>query len=155
LSRELVDDSGSAPPVDLVLLTSGAVSVAGADLRAPEHATLAALAPSLSQENPRLRARAIDIDAGVVATQADVVLAAALGPFEGPVAERAGEIWLRRYEQHPLPEGESAFRNGDVVLITGGLGDVGLTLARHLAATRGCRLVLTTRSEIPPREQWS
>ncbi|MBW8806591.1 MAG: SDR family NAD(P)-dependent oxidoreductase, partial [Catenulisporales bacterium] len=155
LARELVDDSGSAPPVDLVLLTSGAVSVAGADLCHPEHATLAALAPSLSQENPRLRARAVDIDSAAGAYQADAVLAAAIAPFEGPVAERAGETWLRRYEQHPLPEGRSAFRDGDVVLITGGLGDVGLTLARHLAAEHGCRLVLTTRSELPPREAWS
>jgi len=41
------------------------------------------------------------------------------------------------------------------VLITGGLGDVGLILARHLASAGQCRLVLTARSPLPPRADWA
>ena len=40
------------------------------------------------------------------------------------------------------------------MLITGGLGDVGLLLGRHLASRYHCKLVLTARSELPAREQW-
>jgi phthiocerol/phenolphthiocerol synthesis type-I polyketide synthase E len=40
------------------------------------------------------------------------------------------------------------------VLITGGLGDIGLVISRHLAARFGCNLVLTARSVLPPREEW-
>lgn len=154
LARELIDNTGSAPRAELVLLTPQAVNVAGADLRHPEHATLAALAPSLAQENPRLRCRAIDVDADA---GAESVLAAAVCPYEGPVAVRAGETWVRHYEQYPIDPLEPdrrPFRDGDTVLITGGLGDVGLVLARHLASTYGCRLVLTARSALPPREEW-
>ncbi|KAB8190921.1 SDR family NAD(P)-dependent oxidoreductase [Nonomuraea phyllanthi] len=156
LARELVDNTGSAPRAELVLLTPQAVNVAGADLRHPEHATLAALAPSLQQENPRLRCRHIDVDAGTdPATLAVQVLAASVCAHEGPVAVRAGETWLRRYEPYPVEEPERRpFRDGDTVLITGGLGDVGLVLSRHLAGTYGCRLVLTARSPLPPREEW-
>ena len=169
LARHLVDDTGSAPPLDLVLLTSGTTTVAGADLRHPEHATLAALAATLSQENPRLRTREIDIDespasassiSGLSASsssaryQAEAVLAAATAEYQGPVAERAGQTWIRRYLRHPLPKTDSAFKTGDRVLITGGLGDVGLTLARHLATGYGCRLILCTRSTLPPRSAW-
>ncbi|ACU75824.1 Beta-ketoacyl synthase [Catenulispora acidiphila DSM 44928] len=164
LARYLVDDTGEATPLDLVLLTSGATTVAGADLRHPEHATLAAIAATLSQENPRLRAREIDIDAvaaggrksSVTAERfrAEAVLAAATAEYEGPVAERAGQTWLRRYLRHPLPRTDAAFKNGDRVLITGGLGDVGLTLSRHLATGYGCRLILCTRSTLPPRSAW-
>ncbi|MFB4274494.1 SDR family NAD(P)-dependent oxidoreductase [Nonomuraea sp. MTCD27] len=158
LSRELVDNTGSAPRAELVLLTSQAVSVAGADLRHPEHATLAALAPSLQQENPRLRCRTIDVDTtGEAAALAEQVLAASVCKHEGPMAIRAGETWLRRYEPYPVAELEPEqrpIRDGDTVLITGGLGDVGLVLSRHLADAYGCRLVLTARSPLPPREEW-
>ncbi|MEV0201458.1 SDR family NAD(P)-dependent oxidoreductase [Nonomuraea sp. NPDC050691] len=161
LARELVDNTGSAPRAELVLLTSYAVGVSGADLRHPEHSTLAALAPSLQQENPRLRCRSVDVDGAEpgrdLAALAEQVLAAAVCPHEGPVALRAGETWLRDYRQYPVdapaPE-ERGFRDGDTVLVTGGLGDVGLVLARHLASTYGCRLVLTARSALPPREEW-
>ncbi|GAA2811492.1 type I polyketide synthase [Nonomuraea dietziae] len=162
LARELVDNTGSAPRAELVLLTSLAVNVAGAELRHPEHATLAALAPSLQQENPRLRCRHVDLDAtGAtgpgMAALAEAVLAASVCAHEGPMAVRAGETWLRRYEPYPVAEPDPErrpFRDGDTVLITGGLGDVGLVLARHLADAYGCRLVLTGRSPLPPREGW-
>ncbi|MGC5015653.1 SDR family NAD(P)-dependent oxidoreductase [Streptosporangium sp. DT93] len=165
LARELVDNTGSAPRAELVLLTSQAVNVAGAELRHPEHSTLAALAPSFQQENPRLRCRHVDLDtaapegaggAGLEAL-AEAVLAASVCAHEGPTAVRAGETWLRHYEPYPIadltPE-QRPFRDGDTVLITGGLGDVGLVLARHLADTYGCRLVLTGRSPLPPRQEW-
>ncbi|GIH95239.1 SDR family NAD(P)-dependent oxidoreductase [Planobispora siamensis] len=158
LSRELVDNTGSAPRAELVLLTPQAVSVAGDDLRHPEHATLAALTPSLQQENPRLRCRHVDVDAaGDAAVLAEQVLAAAVAGHEGPVAVRAGETWLRTYEPYPIEEPapeRQQVRDGDTVLITGGLGDVGLVLARHFADAYGCRLVLTARSPLPPREEW-
>ncbi|MEU7739184.1 SDR family NAD(P)-dependent oxidoreductase [Nonomuraea sp. NPDC049158] len=158
LARELVDNTGSAPRAELVLLTSGAVGVVGSDLRHPEHATLAALAPSLQQENPRLRCRHIDVGSDIDPEQlATQILAASVAPHEGPVAVRSGETWLRQYEQYPIDEPgpeERPFRDGDTVLITGGLGDVGLVLSRHLAARYGCRLVLTARAPLPPREEW-
>ncbi|MEW9555777.1 SDR family NAD(P)-dependent oxidoreductase [Nonomuraea sp. NPDC050783] len=158
LARELVDNTGSAPRAELVLLTPQAVGVAGPDLRHPEHATLAALAPSLQQENPRLRCRHIDVDAApgtAAGAWAARVLAAAVCPHEGPMAVRGDETWLRRYDPYPVPEPqERPFRDGDTVLITGGLGDVGLVLARHLADRYGCRLVLTARSPLPPRAEW-
>ncbi|MFI6499669.1 SDR family NAD(P)-dependent oxidoreductase [Nonomuraea typhae] len=160
LARELVDNTGSAQRAELVLLTSQAVGVAGADLRHPEHATMAALPPSLAQENPRLRARHIDADAvgadslHQLTTQ---ILAASVAPYEGPTAIRAGETFVRAYDKYPIADldaGTRPIRDGDTVLITGGLGDVGLVLSRHLAGAYGCRLVLTARSPLPPREEW-
>jgi acyl transferase domain-containing protein/acyl carrier protein len=163
LARQLVDDSGTAPRTELVLLTSGAVGVLGSDLLHPEHSTLAALTPSLAQENPRLRSRSIDVDvtprlnSGALSRMAEEVLAATVTAHEGPVAVRAGQTWLRRYQPLPLEEpgqADAPIAEGDTVLITGGLGDVGLVLARHLASRYHCNLVLTARSPLPPREQW-
>ncbi|MCP3760512.1 SDR family NAD(P)-dependent oxidoreductase [Streptomyces sp. TBY4] len=156
LARAFAEDPHAAS-TELTLLTSGAAGVVGADLTHPEHAALAALAPSLAQENPLLACRHVDVDAGVDGEDAEQVLAAVLAPHEGPVAVRGAELWLRHYEPCPLPvPGPEAplFRPRDTVLITGGLGDVGLLLARRLASAYGCRLVLTARTELPPREEW-
>jgi NAD(P)-dependent dehydrogenase (short-subunit alcohol dehydrogenase family)/acyl carrier protein len=44
-------------------------------------------------------------------------------------------------------------RNG-VYLITGGLGNIGLTIAEYLARTVQGKLVLVGRTALPPREEW-
>ena len=148
------------PPAELILLTSGAVGVLGCDLDHPEHAALAGLAPSLAHEDPRLTVRHIDLGRDVDASfdaDLDQVLAAAVCTERGPVAVRGGQAWLRWYESHPLavPDPQApVFRAADTVLITGGLKGAGLILARHLSSTYGCRLVLTTGTPLPPREQW-
>jgi NAD(P)-dependent dehydrogenase (short-subunit alcohol dehydrogenase family)/acyl carrier protein len=102
-----------------------------------------------------LRCRSIDVGGDGLATSITQVLAAAVAEHEGPVAVRAGETWLRHYEPFPIEElADKPVRPGETVLITGGLGDVGLVLARHLAGEYGCKLVLTARSPLPPREEW-
>jgi acyl transferase domain-containing protein/acyl carrier protein len=162
LLRALNRRSGRQPE-DLVLLTDGAVTVAGRDLSHPEHATLAGIAPTISQENPAIRCRHVDIDAaeqerrGRIAELAGHVLAEAVTAHEGPVAWRGMRRWARAYEPQPLPvpaTDAQAIPSGATVLITGGLGSVGLVLAEHLAQ-RGCRLVLTTRSDLPDRVDWN
>lgn len=163
LASQLVDGSGAGRRAELVLLTAGAVGVLGSDLRHPEHATLAALAPTLSQENRRLTCRHIDVDPalntspGALRRLSTQVLAAVVSPNEGPLAVRTGETWLRRYQSFPVAEpgaDDRPIHDGDTVLITGGLGDIGLVLSRHLAAKYGCKLVLTVRSDLPPRAAW-
>ncbi len=160
LVRALVEDPDPWPS-EVVLLTGGAVGVVGSDLTHPEHAGLSSLAPTITQENPRLASRTVDVGeadtAHGVAADAESVLAAIVAPHEGPVAVRGGEVWLRVFEPHPLPAPDalrSGVRRGDTVLITGGLGALGLTLARHLADAYACRLVLTGRTPLPPRERW-
>lgn len=161
LARELVDDTGTGRRMEFVVLTSSAIDVAGTDIRHPEHAAIAALAPTLAQENSRLRARHVDIDAVAPEDRVGLrrlvtsLLSACVGSHEGPVGVRGGELWLRRYQPFPIEEPAAGpFQPGDTVLITGGLGDVGITLARHLAARYQCRLVLTARSPLPPRADW-
>ena len=49
----------------------------------------------------------------------------------------------------------AVLRDNGVYLITGGLGDLGLAVAEHLAKNYHARLVLMSRTALPPREQWS
>ena len=47
-----------------------------------------------------------------------------------------------------------AIRSGAAYLVTGGLGGIGLTIARHLASRDRVKLVLVSRSKLPERATW-
>ena len=93
------------PAIDVVLLTSAAVSVTGADPEHPEHAALAALAPSINVGGATIVGRHIDAadDADI-----DLVLAASICRHEGPRAVRGQEAWLLRGTRPPSPDDTSA-----------------------------------------------
>jgi len=73
------------------------------------------------------------------------------------VAFRGRRRWEQIYEPAPLAKGEAQIRElreKGVYLIIGGLGGVGLLLARYFAEKVKARLVLTSRAELPPRSEW-
>ena len=65
------------------------------------------------------------------------------------IAYRAGKRWSQSFEAIPLKEtlgDEALLRGRGVYVVTGGLGGIGLTLARHLASTAQAKLLLIGRS---------
>jgi NAD(P)-dependent dehydrogenase (short-subunit alcohol dehydrogenase family)/acyl carrier protein len=73
------------------------------------------------------------------------------------VAYRGSHRWVQTFEQvphRPTTEAALPLRPRGTYLITGGLGKIGLELARHLARTVQARLVLLARTEVPAREDW-
>jgi acyl transferase domain-containing protein/acyl carrier protein len=72
------------------------------------------------------------------------------------LAVRGHKIWSR--EIVPFIPGAQAdlplFRQGSNIMITGGLGTLGLFLAEYLAGTFKTNLVLTRRGPFPGREEW-
>lgn len=74
------------------------------------------------------------------------------------IAYRGDYRWVQVFEPCPSIHSNpiaTCLKDRGVYLITGGLGGIGLTLAKHLADTRQAKLVLTRRSPFPPREQWA
>ena len=145
--------AGRAGTARLDLLCRGTADVTGGDLLRPEHATLAGAVRVLPLEIPGLVLRRIDVDpaaprAGVVAELSRPADAAA------EVALRGGRRWVTSYAQVSLPEEPSALREEGRYLITGGTGGIGITLAEELARRVRARLVLVSRSGLPPREEW-
>ena len=68
-----------------------------------------------------------------------------------------GSAWQRnliQFDPHSRPLAESPIRAGGVYLITGGLGDIGLEVARWLAKQNRIHLVLLSRRGLAPREEW-
>ncbi|WP_320065717.1 polyketide synthase [Micromonospora sp. RTGN7] len=124
------------------------VTVGGA---APAQAAVAALPVVANQEYLDLESIGVDLDPDYgVGAMADA-LAAELGrrPDGVHVAHRGGTRYLPAYEALATPAQTHPVASGGTYLITGGLGDIGLTLAGHLVRNGAAGLVLTSRRGLP------
>ncbi|MFF0155964.1 SDR family oxidoreductase [Streptomyces sp. NPDC005263] len=125
--------------------------ITGGETLAPAAAMTEAALNRMSQEFAGLRCRSIDIGGSTLTPEA--LLAEIVAPTGVPIAFRHGHRWTRHLvpaAAGPAPSvPTSRLRPGGVYLITGGLGQMGLTLADHLARVAGARLVLTEQSPLP------
>jgi acyl transferase domain-containing protein len=148
-------------PVRILVGTVGGASVLDEPVRRPEVALSLGPVLSLPTEVPGLRMRAVDLrfeGAGAhLQASAELVAEAAAADGEDVVARRAGRRWVRRVERITVAQpgpGDLPLKQRGVYVITGGLGGVGLTLAGWLARQASARLLLTSRTPLPPREEW-
>ncbi len=143
LQAFLVDERLAASR--LVLATSGAVAaVPGEDTMGLAAAPIWGLVRSAQSENPG-RFALLDLDGEDASWRA---LTAALSCEEPQLALRGGRLLAPRLAPMEYPAIDApAFDPRGTVLITGGTGELGGLLARHLVAEHGVRsLVLASRS---------
>ncbi|WP_422771402.1 SDR family NAD(P)-dependent oxidoreductase [Plantactinospora sp. WMMC1484] len=135
------------PPVLLLQVTVHGCRVESGDRPAPATTAARALPRVIAQETPGLSWRTLDVADPRTAGPAVVAELADLRTRRSAtdVAVRGGLRWSSAMTPWPVPSAEPAARPGTTALIIGGLGDVGMTIAAHLAA-RGTRVVITSRS---------
>jgi acyl transferase domain-containing protein/thioesterase domain-containing protein len=176
LSRALASE-GRAEGVHLLCVSNGMQSVADEGVLYPEKATLLGPLRVAPRELPGFKTASLDIDwprqqrgwrrggsdrqSRQAAALAGVWSELAGEPASGTFALRPEKAGWVRYEQ-AIARSEapvagaaaSRLRRGGRYLITGGLGGVGLALARDLAKKLAPRLALIARSPLPAREHW-
>lgn len=153
--------------IQLAVIASETQQVMGEETAVqPEKATLLGPCKVIPQEMTQIACRSIDIPrlkAGspreaLLAEQVIAELQTALAPTETTIAYRGYDRLYQTYELAELPEVnanlDAKLRPNGVYLITGGLGGIGLTLAKFLAETYQAKLILTSRSFFPPHETW-
>ena len=160
-------------PIHLTAVTTGAAAMRDERLAYPERA--AALGPVrvMPHELPGLTAAAVDVVLPAAGRgQAEAIDCLAGQVLEDLMAEAGTRqiAWRgeRRYERdwrpEPLPAVDglpelfapAADGTPPVVLVTGGLGGIGLSLAQALSGqVPGVRLALLARSGLPDRADWS
>ena len=153
---QAIADEGLPGPIRLTALTTGAAQVKAEPLPQPEKAMILGPLRVIPREVPGLVTGALDIGE----------LPSATGPLVDRVLEELisdqpalsalrGE---RRYElgvkPAALPEEELALPQGAHVLITGGFGGIGLTLAEDMIRRHGVKITLITRRPLPDRALW-
>jgi len=155
LMSALVRSGGAAPGAELWILTRGAQSVASED-RSPSlaQAPLWGFGKAFALEQPEMWGGQIDFDAG---TAQSAIVESLLGEMQeaagdDEVAIRGGERYVPRLAPRPAPEPrEPRFRDDRTYLVTGGLGGLGLKLARWLVDHGARHLVLLGRKNVPSR----
>lgn len=136
---------------ELAVITVGAQAVHDArEVRAPGGAALWGLVKALPFENPVLQWRCIDVDSA----DSDAALLAELrspAGAEAEVALRRGKRFVRRIARVREPAAVSPpVRSTGGYVITGGLGDLGLAVARWLVGRGASAIALIGRSGPSP-----
>jgi acyl transferase domain-containing protein/thioesterase domain-containing protein/acyl carrier protein len=162
LSRELAHQIGDEP-VEIALLTDRMQRIGSDGDLMPLKATVLGATSVVPTEYPNLHIRSIDVS--MSASNASTVAEAAVSELAADwadrvIAYRGGERWVREFRQVPAAQAAikaeaPALRSDATYLVTGGLGGLGLTIARHIAEQAGGRIVLLGRSELPARASWA
>ena len=153
LARALGPEKG---PLCLSIVSSKMQSVdPGEDVKA-EKATLMGPARVIPLEYPHIRCRSIDLTPPLAdeALIESLFTELSVFPQEPVVAYRDGSRLVQGYEPCAPQTQASRFRSGGVYFITGGLGGVGMAVARHLAKNYQAKLALLSRSALPERSDW-
>jgi acyl transferase domain-containing protein len=116
------------------------------------------LGRSLAFEHADLWGGLIDLDpaADAAANARSLVVQMVRGDREDQVAFRGNERFAARLVRMSMPRAATParWRVDASYLITGGLGGLGLRVARWMVEQGARRLVLLGRSALPPRSQW-
>jgi acyl transferase domain-containing protein len=151
-------------PLRLAVISNNAQALTGVETARPEKATLVALCKVIPQEYQNILCRSIDVTLPSAGTRQESGLVDSLiseirsDASERLVAYRGAQRWAQTFEPLRLEvstESNGHLRERGAYLITGGLGGVGLLLAKRLAQTVRARLVLAGRAPLPRREEWA
>ncbi|TCK22284.1 type I polyketide synthase [Pseudonocardia endophytica] len=144
-----LDAVANGGPARVVLVTRNGQAVRDGERPSPGHAAAAALCVVANQEYADLSCRAVDVgpdDDAAAAVHAELCR----DTDDVLVAHREGKRFVPEYRPTtPGTDAQAAVRPGGTYLVTGGLGGVGLTVARHLAEAGAGTLVLTSRTGLP------
>ena len=151
---------GRPPPAGVTFVACGVAAVAPGEAAGldPEKGTLPGFLRAAAAEYPDLPIRLCDFPADALAD--GFAVNALLSRCRDPDADlftawRPGGWWRAGLERLPArPLGPLPLRVGGTYLITGGLGGIGLTIAEYLAREWRARLVLLSRTAVPPEEAW-
>jgi acyl transferase domain-containing protein/acyl carrier protein len=138
------------------IITRGAQPVAGSAVE-PGAAALWGLGRVIALEQPEAWGGLVDLDpAQPLAEQAASLIAEIrAGDIEDQTAYRAGQRSVARLVRAARPTTQAyAFAPDAAYLVTGGLGGIGLVLARWMAQHGARNIVLIGRHGLPSRAEW-
>jgi polyketide synthase PksJ len=147
------------------IVTGGLYELTGEERLCPWQGALVGLAKVIPQEYPHIKCRCIDIEVPPPHSDKERKLldhlALEVNTFSiNPViAYRWNQRWVQifkpvRLQGNPDEVSPPRLRRRGVYFISGGLGNIGFTLADYLSRSLKAKLVLTGLSPLPPRDRW-
>ncbi|HEU5378052.1 MAG TPA: SDR family NAD(P)-dependent oxidoreductase [Ktedonobacteraceae bacterium] len=148
-------------PCTISIISNETQEVMEGEALCPAKSTVMGACRVIPQEHAHLRCRTIDIVLPAQNTaQEETLLTRLLGELthdasDVVVALRGGRRWLESFVPHPVSTPATpVLRQEGVYLVTGGLGGIGLAMAEQLVSQYRAKVILTSRSTLPPRAQW-
>lgn len=152
LSKSIVKHTNY--PVELLLFTDRAYRINGSETVVhPHQAAFLGLGRVLGKESAKLNVRCIDIDKET--SSADCICEIEADKLAELVGYRAGVPYVQELQAvhlPALPDQEVEIKRDGVYMITGGLGGLGLEVAKHLTSLEKVNLILIGRSGLSDRE---
>jgi acyl transferase domain-containing protein len=148
----------------ITVLSQALHDLSGRDRVAPLRTSLRGAALAASQEFSNIEIQCIDLDISETKVASATVLQALLAEINNPLVDpfvsyRGQRRFVEGFKRVALPSNQlnaaKRVRAQGTYLITGGLGRMGLALAKHLAAQVQTNLVLLGRTGLPPRAVWT
>ncbi|PKM50197.1 MAG: hypothetical protein CVV02_12585 [Firmicutes bacterium HGW-Firmicutes-7] len=143
--------------INLFVLSECGDTVSGNEIKInPNNAALVALCKVIPKEYSNIKGRCMDIDHTV--TEEDIISELGLEYDNELVAYREGERYIEEIGSFNIEDNKNngvEITKDGTYLITGGLGGIGIEIAKHLATKNKVNLVLVGRSRIPKRDTWS
>ncbi|RUS60147.1 SDR family NAD(P)-dependent oxidoreductase [Pseudorhodobacter sp. E13] len=162
LGQALAEENLATPP-HITVVTSGAAQVRAEALPYPEKATIAGPAKVIPREVPGVTCATLDVvlpqvrrgkpDLAPLAAQVLEDLFAA--PANTAAALRGTKRLERGVKQVALPETPVDTPEGATILLTGGFGGIGLTLAEAYITSHAAKIALIARRPLPARAKWA
>ena len=147
-------------PIHVTVVTTGGAQVKSEPLRYPEKATVLGPLRVIPRELPGVTCSALDVTLpakardGLDRLSLQVLEDLLSDPTSATIALRGERRYELGYRPAVLPAGEIPLAEGAGVLITGGFGGIGLTIAERLITNHKARIALLTRTPLPPRSDW-
>ncbi len=158
-----LERAGFFNPLQVWVLTEHTQEVQGDDQLQPEKSTVVGIAKVIPQEYSNLRTQVVDVCWTNETQHRDMLLSRlvqelSIEPTGHIVAYRGTYRWVQEFERVSLPKSSSRpalLRPHGVYMITGGLGPIGLDLARYLVDQVQAKLVITSTTDLPDKQAWS
>jgi len=164
------------PEIHLLVVTNGMYEAWGKKVTYPQKAVIQGPIMTIPHEYPGMKCCCIDLETDITGPGPgdddaehrgnnqqwlidQLLKEASRGVMAGEVmiAYRENYRLVRCFEPAALRGTGTPvlhLKEGGVYLISGGLGGIGLVIARHLAETLEPKLILTGRSRFPAKNQW-
>jgi acyl transferase domain-containing protein len=160
---QAIEDEIPDKQIQIKIISDHLQSVTGDEELIPEKATLLGPCRVIPQEYPSIQCKSVDIVFPEKRADRDYLESLVMDEIydngsECVVAYRGRNRWVESFEPVQLEkvaDRHQRLRDRGVYLITGGLGGIGLALAEFLGKKARARLVLLSRTMMPPREQWN
>lgn len=157
LVQALADTRDREQPLRLQVVSNRSQAVLPSDELAYENGPLLGLIKTVSLEMPWLSCQHLDVTADAVDQDvASVLRELQLISREREVAYRGGQRWVPRLQKVDMRQAnrqDLPFRSGGMYVVSGGLGGIGVQIARCLLTQYEARLLLLGRTPLPGQDE--